>query len=183
MQVVQLILKVRHRPCSWLRRRVQYTQIDSHAILIGPWLRKDERRTRPLCSSVLVHQAQLFELAYLVTHKLQLQRGVLASLHSHVFCTVAQLYDKGLHIHRRVCAKHEPEYVLLLCHQLSQTLYTIPGHACLLSARSKTLNSVRQFLWASLPYINIMVIYWVIIRNVAIDKSLLLEARKLYVGL
>jgi hypothetical protein len=68
MQVVQLILKVRHRPCSWLCRRVRYTQIDSHAILVGPWLRKDERRTRPLCSSVLVHQAQLFELVYLVTH-------------------------------------------------------------------------------------------------------------------
>jgi hypothetical protein len=49
MQVVQLILKVRHRPCSWLRRRVRYTQIDSHAILVGPWLRKDERRTRPFC--------------------------------------------------------------------------------------------------------------------------------------
>jgi hypothetical protein len=28
-----------------------------------------------------------------------------------------------------------------------------------------------------------MVMYWVIIRNVTIEKSLLLEARKLYVGL
>jgi hypothetical protein len=34
-----------------------------------------------------------------------------------------------------------------------------------------------------LPYIYIMVIYWVIIRNVAIEESLLLKARKLYVGL
>jgi hypothetical protein len=34
-----------------------------------------------------------------------------------------------------------------------------------------------------LHYIYIMVFYWVIIRNVAIEKSLLLEARKLYVGL
>jgi hypothetical protein len=32
------------------------------------WLRKDERWTRLICSSVLVYQAQLFELAYLVTH-------------------------------------------------------------------------------------------------------------------
>jgi hypothetical protein len=46
-----------------------------------------------------------------------------------------------------------------------------------------TLGSVRQLLWASLPYIYIMVIYWVIIRNVTVEKSLLLEARKLYVGL
>jgi hypothetical protein len=67
MQVVQLILKVRHRPCSRLRRRVRYTQIDSHAILVGPWLRKDERRTRPLSFSVLVHQAHLVEIVYLVT--------------------------------------------------------------------------------------------------------------------
>jgi hypothetical protein len=79
MQVVQLILKVRQRPCSWLRRRVRYTQIDSHAVLVGPWLRKDERGIRPLCSSVLVHQAQLFDLAYLVTHKLQLRQRVIAS--------------------------------------------------------------------------------------------------------
>jgi hypothetical protein len=78
-RAAHFILKVRHRPCSWLRRRVQYTQIDSHAILVGSWLRKDERRTCPLCTSVLVHQAQLFELAYLVTHKLQLWRSVLAS--------------------------------------------------------------------------------------------------------
>jgi hypothetical protein len=53
----------------------------------------------------------------------------------------------------------------------------------LLSARYQTLDSVRQFLWDSLPYIYIMVIYWVIIRNVAIEKSLLLEARKFYVEL
>jgi hypothetical protein len=44
------------KTCSRLRRRVRYTQIDSHAILAGPWHRKDERGTRPLCSSVLVHQ-------------------------------------------------------------------------------------------------------------------------------
>jgi hypothetical protein len=53
----------------------------------------------------------------------------------------------------------------------------------LLNAREKTLDSVRQFLWASLPYIYIMIIYWVIIRNVAVEKSLLLEARKLNVAL
>jgi hypothetical protein len=53
----------------------------------------------------------------------------------------------------------------------------------LLIARDQTLDSVRQFLWAFLPYIYIMVIYWVIIRNVTVEKSLLLEARKLYVGL
>jgi hypothetical protein len=53
----------------------------------------------------------------------------------------------------------------------------------LLSAREKTLDSVRQFLWASLAYIYIMVIYLVIIRNVIIEKSLLLEARKLYDGM
>jgi hypothetical protein len=99
----------------------------------------------------------------------------------HGFCTVAQLDDKGLHIRRRVCAKLEPENVLALYHQLSQTLYTIPGHACLLSAREQTLDNVRQFLWASLPYVYSMVIYWDIIRNVAIEKSLLLQARKLYV--
>jgi hypothetical protein len=53
----------------------------------------------------------------------------------------------------------------------------------LLSAREKTLDSVRQFLWDSLPYVYIKLIYWVIIRNVAVEKSLLSEARKLYVGL
>jgi hypothetical protein len=53
----------------------------------------------------------------------------------------------------------------------------------LLSAREQTLDSVRQFFWASLPYVYIMIIYLVIIRNVAIEKSLLPEARKLYVGL
>jgi hypothetical protein len=73
MQVVQLILKVRYRPCCWLRRRVRYRWIDSHAILVGPWLRKYERGTRPLSAGVLVHQAQLFELAYLVTLKLPLE--------------------------------------------------------------------------------------------------------------
>jgi hypothetical protein len=85
------------------------TQIDSHAILVGHWLRKDERLTRPLCSSVLEHQPQLFELAYLVTHKPHLRRCVLASRHSHGFCTVAQLNDKGLHIRWRDCANLEPE--------------------------------------------------------------------------
>jgi hypothetical protein len=129
MQVVQLILKVMHRPCGWLRRRVRYTQIYSHPILVGSWLLKDEQWTRTLYSIVIKHQVQLFELAYLVTHKLQLRRGVLARLHSHGFCTVAQLDDKGLNIRRRVCAKLEPENVLALCHQLSQTLYTIPRNA------------------------------------------------------
>jgi hypothetical protein len=51
------------------------------------------------------------------------------------------------------------------------------------SAREQTIDSVRQFLWASLPYIYIMVIYWVIIRNVTVEKSVFLEARKLYVKL
>jgi hypothetical protein len=148
MQAVQLILKVRHRSCSWLRRSIRYTQIDSHAILVGPWLRKDERGARPLCSNVFVYQAQLFERAYLITHKIQLRRGVLASRHSHGFCTVAQLDDKGLHIRRRVCANLEPENVHELCHQLSQTLNTMSRHAFLLSARDQTLDSVRQFLWA-----------------------------------
>jgi hypothetical protein len=82
-----------------------------------------------------------------------------------------------------VCAKLEPENVLALCHQLSQTLYTISRHTCLLSARDHTLVSVRQLLWASLPYLYIKEIYWVVIRNVTIAKSLLLEARKLYVEL
>jgi hypothetical protein len=36
MQVVQLVLKVRQRPCSRLFRRVLYMQIDSHTILVGP---------------------------------------------------------------------------------------------------------------------------------------------------
>jgi hypothetical protein len=62
---------------AWLTRL--YTQIDSHAILVGPRLRKDERGTRPLCSGVLLYQAQLFELAYLVSHKLQLRRSLFAS--------------------------------------------------------------------------------------------------------
>jgi hypothetical protein len=53
----------------------------------------------------------------------------------------------------------------------------------LLNARDQTLDSVCQFLWASFPYVYIMIIYWVIIRNVGIEKSLLLEARKVYVGL
>jgi hypothetical protein len=167
---VQLILKVRHRPCSWLCGRVRYTQIDSNAILVGPWLRKDERRTRPLCSSVLAYQAQPFELVYLVTHELHRRRSVLTSLHSHVFCTVAQLDDKGLRIRRRVFAQLEPENILALCHQLSQTLYTIPRHACLLRARDKTFNSVNQFLCASLPYIYIMAVDWIIIRNFIIEK-------------
>jgi hypothetical protein len=82
-----------------------------------------------------------------------------------------QLDDKALPIHRRICAKLEPETVLALCHQLSQTLYTMPRHACLLSTGDKLLDSVRQFLWASLPYIYIMVIYWVFIRNVVIIKE------------
>jgi hypothetical protein len=108
---------------------------------------------------------------------------MLASWHSHRFCTVAQHDEKGLHIRRRVCAKIEPENVLALHHQLSQTLYAIPRHACLLSARDKTINTVRQFIWASLPYIYIMVIYWVIIRNFTKENSLLLEARKYNIGL
>jgi hypothetical protein len=62
-------------------------------------------------------------------------------------------------------------------------MYTIPGHACLLSASDQTLDSFCQLFWASLPYIYIMVIYWKIVRNVTIEKNLLLEARKLYVGL
>jgi hypothetical protein len=78
-------------------------------------------------------------------------------------------------------AKLEPEDVLALCHQLSQTLYAIQRQACLLSAREKSLDSVRQFLWDSLPYIYIMILYWVIIRNVIVEKSLILEARRLYV--
>jgi hypothetical protein len=49
----------------------------------------------------------------------------------------------------------------------------------LLSARDKTLDSVRQFLWDSFPYIYIMAIYWVVIRNAIVEMSLLLEARKL----
>jgi hypothetical protein len=53
----------------------------------------------------------------------------------------------------------------------------------LLSALDETFDSVLQFLWASVPYLDIMLIYWVIIMNVTVDKSLLLEARKLYVGM
>jgi hypothetical protein len=70
-----------------------------------------------------------------------------------------QLNDKRLHIRKRVCANLEPENVLAHCHQLSQTLYTIQIHACLLRNRNQTLDSVRQFLFASLPYIYIMIIY------------------------
>jgi hypothetical protein len=58
-----------------------------------------------------------------------------------------QLDYKGLHIRGRVCAKLEPENVLALCYQLSQTLCTIPRHACLLSVLDQSLDSVRQFLW------------------------------------
>jgi hypothetical protein len=57
-------------------------------------------------------------------------------------------------------------------------MYTIPGHTCLLSAREKTLDSVCQFLGASLSYVYIMIIYWVIFRNVAVGKNLLPESRK-----
>jgi hypothetical protein len=99
------------------------------------------------------------------------------------FGTVAQLDDKGLHIRRRVCAKLEPESILALYHQLSQTLYTNSRHGCLLSARDKTFDSVRQFVWDTLPYLYIMVFYWVIIGKVIIEKCLLIETRKLYVEL
>jgi hypothetical protein len=68
-----------HRSVCLTARSSGEKRRDSHAILVEPWLRKDERRTRSLCSSVLVHQAQLFELAYLVAHELQLRRSVLAS--------------------------------------------------------------------------------------------------------
>jgi hypothetical protein len=44
-------------------------QIDRHAILVGPRLRKDDQGTRPVCSGVLVHQFQLLQLTYLVTLK------------------------------------------------------------------------------------------------------------------
>jgi hypothetical protein len=81
------------------------------------------------------------------------------------------------------CAKLDPENVLALCYQLSQTLYIMQRHSFLLSAGDQTLDGVRQFLLASLPYVYIMVIYWVIIRNVTLETSLLLEADKLYVGL
>jgi hypothetical protein len=58
--------------------RVRYTQINSHAILVGPQIRENEQGTALLCSGVLVHQALLFELAYFVTHDFQLRRSVLA---------------------------------------------------------------------------------------------------------
>jgi hypothetical protein len=45
----------------------------------------------------------------------------------------------------------------------------------LLSARDQTLDSVCQFPWNSLPYLYIMIIYWVIIRNVSLEKSLLFQ--------
>jgi hypothetical protein len=53
----------------------------------------------------------------------------------------------------------------------------------LLSARDHTFDSVRQFLWASLPYIYITIIYLFVIRNVTIKKGILLEDLKLYVWL
>jgi hypothetical protein len=56
-------------------------------------------------------------------------------------------------------------------------LYTIPRHFCLLSSRNQTFDSVCQFFWVSSPYLYIMVIYWVIIRNVAIEKRLIIEVR------
>jgi hypothetical protein len=62
MNVMQLVLKVRHRPCCRLGSRFRYTKIDKNAVLVVPRLRKDERRTCSLCFGILLHQVQPFHL-------------------------------------------------------------------------------------------------------------------------
>jgi hypothetical protein len=93
-----------------------------------------------------------------------------------------KLDDKGLHIRRRVCAQLEPENILALCKQLSQTLYTISRHISLLCARNQAIYSCRQFLRDSLTYLHIMIADKIIVGNVAAYHRLFFETRKLDVA-
>jgi hypothetical protein len=89
----------------------------------------------------------------------------------------------GSNIRQRISAQLAPENILVLCHQLSQTLCTISRHTRFLCALHKTFHSCRQFLRASLIYLRIMIVDRIIFENVTVEQLLFLEAREHVVGL